>query len=167
MLFTVPTFVSSLAGKGKDLSKSLVSVSNDVKDTSAIRAANPSIVKMAIDAVTDKFQGYQQRDAHEFLSDLVDRVHDELEEEQKEKGIETTDTIPLFPTDEYFRMNVQVCLTCDSCGYARYVYSMHCIPCDAILLIFFSNFLWPHSFPTFSFTNTATRRKCIVTCQST
>lgn len=167
MLFTVPTFVSSLAGKGKDLSKSLVSVSNDVKDTSAIRAANPSIVKMAIDAVTDKFQGYQQRDAHEFLSDLVDRVHDELEEEQKEKGIETTDTTPLFPTDEYFRMNVQVCLTCDSCGYARYVYSMHCIPFDAILLIFFSNFLWPHSFPTFSFTNTATRRKCIVTCQST
>lgn len=80
MLFTVPTFVSSLAGKGKDLSKSLVSVSNDVKDTSAIRAANPSIVKKAIDAVTDKFQGYQQRDAHEFLSDLVDRVHDELEE---------------------------------------------------------------------------------------
>ena len=84
-------------------------------------AANPSIVKKAIDAVTDKFEGYQQRDAHEFLSDLVDRVHDELEEEQKEKGIETTDTTPPFPTDEYFRMNVQVCLTCDSCGYARYV----------------------------------------------
>jgi ubiquitin C-terminal hydrolase len=91
----------------------------DVKDTKAIRSANPSAIKKAIDAVTDKFQGYQQRDAHEFLSDLVDRVHDELEDELKEKGVESTDNLPPFPTDEYFRMNVQVCLTCDSCGYAR------------------------------------------------
>lgn len=119
MLFSVPTFVSSLAGKGKDLAKSLVAVSNDVKDSNAIRSSNPSVVKKALDAVTDKFEGYQQRDAHEFLSDLVDRVHDELEDERKESGTETTDSTPPFPTDEYFRMNVQVCLTCDSCGYAR------------------------------------------------
>jgi len=119
MLFSVPNFVSSLAGKGKDLSKSILSVSTDMKDTSAFRSANPNVVKKAVDAVTDKFEGYEQRDAHEFLSDLVDRVHDELEEERKESGIETTADTPPFPTDEYFRMNVQVCLTCDSCGYAR------------------------------------------------
>ena len=119
MLFSVPTFVSSLVGKGKDLAKSIVSVSEDVKDSSATRAANPNTVKEAVDAVTDKFEGYEQRDAHEFLSDLIDRVHDEMEEERKERGIETTDETSPFPTDAFFRLNVQVCLTCDSCGYAR------------------------------------------------
>jgi ubiquitin C-terminal hydrolase len=91
---------------------------DDLKDTSSLRATNPIAVKKAMDAITDKFVGYEQRDAHEFLSDLVDRVHDELEEETKESGA-TEDASPL-PTDEFFRMNVQVCLTCDSCGYTRY-----------------------------------------------
>lgn len=118
MLYSVPTFVDSLAGKGGNLAKSIVSVWADLKDMSSLRATDPTAVKKAMDAVTDKFVGYEQRDAHEFLSDLVDRVHDELEEGRKESGA-TEDASPL-PTDEFFRMNVQVCLTCDSCGYARY-----------------------------------------------
>lgn len=116
MLYSVPSFVSALSNKGGDLAKSIVSVSDKLKDTSKYGAASPNIVKRAMDAVTDKFAGYEQRDAHEFLSDLVDRVHDELEEETKEN-----DNGSVRPTDEFFRMNVNVCLTCDSCGYARYV----------------------------------------------
>jgi ubiquitin C-terminal hydrolase len=42
------------------------------------KAANPSALKKQMDVLTDKFVGYEQRDAHEFLSDLVDFLHDEL-----------------------------------------------------------------------------------------
>eukprot|EP00804_Cyclotella_cryptica_P003687 CCRYP_016581-RA/>CCRYP_016581-RA protein AED:0.02 eAED:0.02 QI:389/1/1/1/1/1/4/1761/706 len=44
----------------------------------AAKAANPSALKKQMDVLTDKFAGYEQRDAHEFLSDLVDFLHDEL-----------------------------------------------------------------------------------------
>ena len=96
-------------------------------------------------------------DAHEFLSDLVDYLHDELaaplmppaeeiaitqtteastttkageggrtsrlenkdpNEEGKEKEDKGADH-GVLPTDEFFHLNVRVCLTCDSCGYSR------------------------------------------------
>eukprot|EP00984_Skeletonema_dohrnii_P020423 scaffold9948_cov129-Skeletonema_dohrnii-CCMP3373.AAC.9 len=41
-------------------------------------AANPSALKKQMDVLTDKFAGYEQRDAHEFLGDLVDFLHEEL-----------------------------------------------------------------------------------------
>jgi len=41
-------------------------------------AGNPVALKKQMDVLTDKFVGYEQRDAHEFLSDLVDYLHDEL-----------------------------------------------------------------------------------------
>jgi hypothetical protein len=116
MLYCVPAFVASLKESGGDLSNSIVKVWKDLNDTASLRARNPTCVKKAMDAVTTKFVGYEQRDAHEFLSDLVDLVHDELQADQKATG-EYASTLP---TDEFFRMNVQVCLTCDSCGYARY-----------------------------------------------
>ena len=31
-----------------------------------------------MDGLTDNFAGYEQRDAHEFLSDLIDLLHEEL-----------------------------------------------------------------------------------------
>ena len=113
---------------------------------------------------------YEQRDSHEFLSDLVDFLHDELaasptppgatavvatssgstmggrvsspeenenpnEAEGKVVGelengtvgnqhcastsIVQNDRAALLPTDEYFQLNVRVCLECDSCGYSR------------------------------------------------
>jgi hypothetical protein len=111
---------------------------------------------------------YEQRDSHEFLSDLVDFLHDELaaspphaaavvaassgstigakvsspkedetpnEAEGKVVGelengtvgnqhcasmsVVQNDRAALLPTDEYFQLNVRVCLECDSCGYSR------------------------------------------------
>jgi uncharacterized UBP type Zn finger protein len=73
-----------------------------------------------MDAITDRFAGYEQRDAHEFMGELVDRVHDELEEEQKKRN--TADdrrASGRLPTDD-FRMTVQKVLKCESCGYERY-----------------------------------------------
>eukprot|EP00984_Skeletonema_dohrnii_P026396 scaffold15752_cov83-Skeletonema_dohrnii-CCMP3373.AAC.8 len=42
------------------------------------KAANPSALKNQIDVLTEKFAGYEKRDAHEFLVDLVDFLHEEL-----------------------------------------------------------------------------------------
>lgn len=49
------------------------------------KAANPSALKKQMDVLTDKFVGYEQRDAHEFLSDLVDYLHEELVAEEKKE----------------------------------------------------------------------------------
>lgn len=87
-------------------------------------AVNSRMIKDAMDAVTDKYIGYEQRDAHEFISDLIDFVHDELQANESKEIVqnenqEKIDTVknPL-PTDE-FCMSVQVCLKCCSCGYTR------------------------------------------------
>ena len=69
-------------GIGGDISKSLTAVAKVLQETASL-AVSPREVKQAVDAVTDRFSGYEQRDAHEFLSDLIDRVHDELEETEK------------------------------------------------------------------------------------
>mmetsp|Transcript_3030 Transcript_3030/g.6265 ORF Transcript_3030/g.6265 Transcript_3030/m.6265 type:complete len:1081 (-) Transcript_3030:4020-7262(-) len=100
------------------------------------KAANPSALKKQMDVLTDKFAGYEQRDAHEFLGDLVDFLHEELvdspsdekdddskksqesnseDAEEKPATVVTTD----LPTDEYFHLKVRVCLKCKSCGYSR------------------------------------------------
>jgi len=128
------------------------------------KAGNPAALKKQMDVLTEKFAGYEQRDAHEFLSDLVDFLHDELaalppdataaiasaEGTAAEEGKSSTDEnknpneaaeqkvgeekdvvknnggaatlqpeLGVLPTDEYFRLNVRVCLECDSCGYSR------------------------------------------------
>ena len=140
----------------------------------ATTAANPSLLKKQMDILTDKFAGYEQRDAHEFLSDLVDFLHDELmaptsndpkqvgtkedkpdaanvgcdteendlvdnvsaneitgptEKDQKVGEVKYTYVNAeaasskrepyVIPTDDYFHLNVRVCLVCDSCGYSR------------------------------------------------
>ena len=78
--------------------------------------ANPHILKKQMDILTDEFAGYQQRDAHEFLTDLVDFLHDKLANANEAKG----EKIELeLPTDKYLRLDVDVCLTCNSCKYSR------------------------------------------------
>merc|ERR1712238_344339 len=124
-------------------------------------AIDPSPLKRAIDSITNKFIGYEQRDAHEFFSDLIDLLHDELvlattgntaavvdrissdmdidadtDTNPSNANVDTSSqnvsllsksssssstkmSVPLLPTDQYFRMNVNVRLTCDKCGYSR------------------------------------------------
>ena len=52
------------------------------------------------------------------MSYLVDSLHDELEEAL---GGGEDDAVfqGRLPTEEYFRMDVKVSLTCDSCSYSR------------------------------------------------
>ena len=54
---------------------------------------NPSAVKEAMDKITSNFIGFLQQDAHEFLTELIDRLHDEMEAmlKQGHDGIETDD----------------------------------------------------------------------------
>jgi hypothetical protein len=154
MLMSVPDFVNGLEScktKG-DLGKRLSAVFAELNLVNEGQAVNPRDFKKAVDKVTDRFLGYEQRDAHEFLSDLIDRVHDEIvdvkkketERAQKEEKkpaaasqeglkenspnasqeVEATEAkdrsvdVETLPTDS-FRLDVEVCLQCDSCGYSR------------------------------------------------
>lgn len=137
MLFSIPGFFKRLEETFNDLGnsthaedsttmplcKSLLSVASkagilhsDV-DVSALARGyvDPSELKKEMDKVTEKFSGYEQRDAHEFLSDLLDLLHEELTEARISSGkMDMT-----LPTDEYFRLDLDVCLTCNSCQYSR------------------------------------------------
>lgn len=116
LLYTLPDLVSSLVGHGSKLCQSITSVSNSLRNATQA-SINPRCVKIAIDAVTDRFLGYEQRDAHEFLSDLIDRVHDELKDETQNV---TSDSVgESVMIDDFFRTDVEVCLKCDTCGYER------------------------------------------------
>jgi ubiquitin C-terminal hydrolase len=46
-------------------------------------AADPSALKSSMDEICCLFEGYQQQDSHEFLSTLLDILHDEIMEELK------------------------------------------------------------------------------------
>lgn len=137
MLFSIPEFFIRLDETFNELKnikmneeqtamplcKSLLSVASkagilhSITDTpnQARGYVDPSEVKKAIDKVTPKFSGYEQRDAHEFLSDLLDILHEELNDAKSASG--NMDLI--LPTDEFFRLDLDVCLTCNSCQYSR------------------------------------------------
>jgi hypothetical protein len=164
MLFSVGSFVSSLSAWSGNLTRSIVTLANTlaVPSTPYSRSPDAKPVKAAIDKVTDKFEGYLQRDAHEFLSDLIDQVHVELEAEVKQRAegrggkdestetpegnqvkeqegydsmdVKSSSTVKFesqelmpsnvddatpLPTDEFFRLNIQVRLECTCCGYTR------------------------------------------------
>ena len=110
-------------GATEPLTHSLVSVSESLladlpMDT--VRASdlilNPTAIKQAMDEKTDKFRGFEQRDAHEFLSDMIDHVHEELTSHEKKVGSSEVEAV--LPTDD-FRLTVQVSLECMSCQYTR------------------------------------------------
>ena len=136
ILFSVPGFLDDLNEtyeklntisndqRSLPLSFALLTVASRVRmippilksDATREGPAYPSILKKQMDLLTDKFIGYEQRDAHEFLSDLIDFLHDELINAKNAKGGEIE---MVLPTDNYFRLDVDVCLTCESCKYSR------------------------------------------------
>jgi hypothetical protein len=127
MLFTCRNqFAALRKWRGAHLTQSLCWINRELDrkgSDRSLKQISPSRVKDAIDARTDKFAGSEQRDAHEFVSDLVDYVHEELETESK-NGEATpshgSQTSPHIPTDD-FCMTLLVSLKCCSCGYSRYV----------------------------------------------
>ena len=148
MLFSVPQFVKQINrmhGEERSLVSKLSGVFQQLAKPTAFGGASAKDLKTIIDERTDKFRGYQQRDANEFLGDLLDSVHEELlptrkddsssdkggsiEKEEKEEvananaetetAEEKKENCPVLPTDEFFRLDVEVCLKCKSCGYSR------------------------------------------------
>ena len=163
-LFSIPDFIMDLyktytvqssAGKKLPLTQALLEVATAIGvlneaetkgriDPKVARTrvgvGNPVALKKQMDVLTDKFAGYVQRDAHEFLSDLLDYLHDELaeplppppedgrsrrrsqriqelaDEAKKKKMANDEDKLP---TNKFFRLTARVCLKCDSCGYSR------------------------------------------------
>ena len=79
------------------------------------RTGNKVILKNEMDILTDKFCDYKQQDAHKFLGIFIDFLHDELENAKVAKG---EDKFQL-PTDEYFCLDMDVCLKCTSCNHSR------------------------------------------------
>ena len=86
---------------------------------------NPVALKKTVDLKTDRFLGYEQRDAHEFLSVLLDLVHEELEtaNNQRKKSLGDDSAMAVenqdgLPTDDFHFM-VQTSLQCTSCNYTR------------------------------------------------
>ena len=119
------------------------------RETTPSKTASARPVKKAVDRLTKRFHGYQQQDAHEFLGELIDQIHEEFsppppplngnegddnESTDSDSGSGNDDKSEspgkvkdsccsgargMEPTDEFFRWNVQVCLECKTCGYSR------------------------------------------------
>jgi ubiquitin C-terminal hydrolase len=141
MLFSVPEFMLALSryngfAEPPELIQKLIGVWRNLNNKeNGGGSFKPRALKLAIDAVTKKFQGSFQRDAHEFLGDLIDCIHeqnvanksstpndsqgDERIEPTQDSSSTTTSLHYLEPADEFFRLNVEVNLKCMSCGYSR------------------------------------------------
>ena len=80
-------------------------------------ASAKSVKVLAMDRKTGKFVGYEQRDAHEFLSDLVDSLHEEAAPSEQDTTTEQQPSLAPrdIPTDDF------CCLKCQSCGYPRFL----------------------------------------------
>ena len=117
-LFAVPEFMLRLKGKGGKITKCLFGLFHVLYDESFDKVGNPTEVKKAIDAKTELFRGSGQKDAHEFLTYLLDSIQMELEKEWKSSHPnENPNAMPLFATDEYFRVVLREKVVCDTCGH--------------------------------------------------
>ena len=177
MLCSLPGFIRAIEGKGGNLAEAFYSTAKDLlNDTSKPGVAlSAKTVKAAMDQKSDKFLGFEQRDAHEFLGDLIDVLHEELRKgnaedkdadkteanQPKDDNMETDEgeaeatsskTASVHkvendrtPADDYFRCNIEVCLTCLNCGYSRYVL-MYTSYCHMTLLLLTSLLFVPFYF---------------------
>jgi ubiquitin C-terminal hydrolase len=136
-LFSIPLFIESISKnkEGHELVTALSNLWMSMKgktDQNTLGAASACHVKVVMDKLTDQFKGYEQHDSHEFLGELIDRIHDELSCKKEndasssvENGIKLSQDEIVEPVDEFFRWNVQVCLKCKSCGYSRFKVEMY------------------------------------------
>jgi len=141
-LFSVPKFMESISRNKEGhalvtiLSNLWTSLMGRTDNIGGAPAALSRPVKEKIDQLTDRFKGSQQRDSHEFLGELIDRIHDELSgnevnsndngnvmspiaSDSGKSGRKLSQDAIVEPVDEFFRWNVEVSLKCKSCGYSR------------------------------------------------
>jgi Ubiquitin carboxyl-terminal hydrolase len=121
MLYSCRAFMTALQqSPGGELVQSVCDIYRELQRSDlTTTAAQPDQIKRAIDKKTDKFLGYEQRDAHEFLADLIDHLDEEIKDSRSSSdGGETTATDTVVPTDD-FCLTVRAHLQCTSCGYRR------------------------------------------------
>jgi len=75
-------------------------------------AANPRSIKELVDKTTDRFIGYEQRDAHEFLMFALDLLDKEIKVAKQNDVDEASGC---------FTWKQKAKLECIRCGYCRYV----------------------------------------------
>ncbi|GFH51921.1 hypothetical protein CTEN210_08397 [Chaetoceros tenuissimus] len=100
---------SAMLSIGKELG--LISDLPGIESTGS-SSADPSILKKEIDKKLPNFKGYQQQDAEEFMSRLIDILHEELAAASKDIGIDEKS----LPTSTFFRLVIKLSRKCDSCG---------------------------------------------------
>ena len=84
-LFSVPNFMQALSKRqeGHELTTSLFQLYENLLQTENSRCASAKPVKKVVDRLTNRFHGYQQRDAHEFLGEVMDQIHEELSKDSE------------------------------------------------------------------------------------
>jgi ubiquitin C-terminal hydrolase len=129
MLFTVPGFMARLKERGGGkLTRSIVSVSQELADKKKETAVIPRGVKAAMNGKTTKFEALVQHDAHDLLVDLVESVHEELQGKDKktelggtnadDNGDVSMSSHETLPTDD-FCVRMRLCHECTTCGRSK------------------------------------------------
>jgi len=80
-LVSIPSFMEALSKRraGHELVGKLSDLYEDLfRQSGRGSVVSAKGVKTVMDRLTDRFRGCQQRDAHEFLGELIDRIHEEL-----------------------------------------------------------------------------------------
>ena len=109
MLFSLPSMLTALQHINP---KSNLKLLDSILEVSTGNTRDASSVKQIVDKITPKYHGFEQRDAHEFISDIIDNMQEEIIKVKLPRN-------NISPIDIYFRMDLRIFLTCDNCQYRR------------------------------------------------